>query len=79
MARLGSGYTTIVEMFREAEAGDTLNGRLAINAAPRIGSKSMADSVNGSTERSEKYIAAPAPDLFSDIDGSGSHPETAEE
>ena len=72
MARLGASYTTILEMFREADKGDTLDGRLVINAAPRIGSKSMTDSVHSQTERSEKYIAEPAPDLFSDIDGSGS-------
>lgn len=70
MARMGADYTTILEMFREADSGGTLAGRLVINAAPKIGSKSMSDSVNSESERSEKYIAAPAPELFSDIDDS---------
>ena len=79
MSRLGADYTTILEMFREADSGDTLAGRLVINAAPKIGSKSMSDSVNSESERSEKYIAAPAPELFSDIDGSASRDEPDEQ
>ena len=61
-------YTSLLEMFREADSNDTLNSRLVINAAPRIGSKSMQDAVSMSgDERSEKYIASPIPELFADV------------
>lgn len=71
LARFGVDYTTLLELCREADANDTLNSRLVINAAPRIGSKSMDDSVGSnsrdSTERSERYISHPVPNLFSDV------------
>ena len=67
LSRFGVDYTTILEMCREADNADTLNARLVINAAPKIGSRSMEDSVASSAEKSEKYIAQDAPDLFSDV------------
>ncbi len=77
LAKLGFGYTTMLELCREADGEGTLNSRLVINAAPRIGSKSMADSVNGNLESddiSDRYIANPAPDLFSDVELNSSDP-----
>ena len=70
LARFGVEYTTLLDLCREADAGDTLNSRLVINVAPKIGSKSMRDSVGqtgSSGERSERYIAPPVPDMFADV------------
>ena len=70
LSRFGLDYTTILEMCQEADSNDTLNARLVINAAPRIGSKSIRDSVV-SGEKSEKYVTQTAPDLFADVQTDG--------
>ena len=78
LSKFRVGYTTLLEMCREANSSGTLNSRLVINAAPRIGSKSMQDSVSqqGQEERSEKYIANPVPELFSGVQVDGTDKET---
>ncbi len=67
LSRFGVDYSTLLEMFQEADGNDTLNARLIVNAAPRIGSKSMKDSVQSDSEISEKYISTKVPELFSDV------------
>ena len=68
LARFGLDYTTMLEMCREADSNDTLNARLVINAAPRIGSKSRQDALSDEAEKSDRYIAQKAPELFSDVE-----------
>jgi hypothetical protein len=67
LSRFQVGYTTMLEMCREADGQGTFNARLVINAVPRIGSKSMKDSVqtDDQDQRSDRYISAAIPDLFS--------------
>ncbi len=68
LARFGIDYTTMLEMCQEANASGSLNSRLVIDAVPSIGSKSLEESdAQPRSTQSEKYIASPMPDLFSDI------------
>lgn len=66
LTRFKVDYSTILEMCREADGSGTLNSRLVVNAAPRVGSKSMKDSVSQNEELSDKYISSDVPELFAD-------------
>ena len=66
LTRFKIDYSTLLELCREADGSDTLNSRLVINAAPRVGSKSMKDSVSQNNELSDKYISSDIPGLFAD-------------
>ena len=66
LTRFNIDYATLLELCQEADGSGTLNSRLVVDAAPRIGSKSMSDSVTQNEELSDKYISNDVPGLFAD-------------
>lgn len=60
----GCSYSMLIRMLRDASQNDMLETRLVVDAVPKRRRKYLGDSESVETERSNRYISGPMPDLF---------------
>lgn len=66
LANMGFGYGRLLKMLRQAKQSEMLDTRLVVNAVPKMGRRYTPGESSGelASEKSDRYVADPLPELF---------------